>query len=78
MSWLSVVTGVVFLLIGLNQFRDARLGGLRDAGLIDADGGAEDISQVEYVFGRLTGVGLILIAIFFLWIGGVIPLGKVL
>lgn len=78
MSWLSIGVGVVSLLAGLYQFRDTRLGGLRMAGIIDSDMNADQTSEVESVFAKLVGAGLILCSLFFLWIGGVIPLGRVL
>ena len=75
MSWLSVGIGAVCLLAGLYQFRDPRLGGLRTFGVIDSDVDADDASEPERVFAKLVGVGLVLGALFFLWIGGVIPIG---
>jgi hypothetical protein len=75
MSWSSIGVGIVFLLAGLYQFRDSRLGGLRMAGIIDSDLDADDASEPEEVFAKLVGVGLILVALFFLWIGGAIPIG---
>lgn len=78
MSWLSIGIGIVSLLAGLYQFRDPRLGGLRMFGVIDSDVDTDDASEPERVFAKLVGVGLILLAMFFLWIGGVIPLGEFL
>jgi hypothetical protein len=78
MSWLSIGVGVVFLLAGLYQFRDTRLGGLRVFGIIDSDMDADQPSEVESVFAKLVGAGLTLVSLFFLWIGGVIPLGQIL
>jgi hypothetical protein len=78
MSWSVIGFGVVLLLAGLYQFRDSRLGGLRIVGVIDSDVDTDDASEPERVFAKLVGVGLILLALFFLWIGGAIPLGEFL
>lgn len=77
-SWSSIGIGVVCLLAGLYQFRDTRLGGLRIAGVIGSDMDADQTSEVESVFAKLVGAGLIIASLFFLWIGGVIPLGRIL
>ena len=47
-------------------------------GVIDSDVDADDASEPERVFAKLVGVGLVLGALFFLWIGGVIPIGEFL
>lgn len=78
MSWASIGLGVVFLLAGLYQFRDSRLGGLRMFRVINSDVDTDDASEPEKVFAKLVGVGLILAALFFLWIGGAIPVGEFL
>ena len=78
MSWPSIGVGIVFLLAGLYQFRDPRLGGLRMFGVINSDADTDDASEPEEVFAKLVGVGLILMALFFLWIGGAVPIGWLL
>lgn len=67
---LPFATGLIFLIAGLYQFKDPRLGGLRMFGVIDSDVNADNASEPEEVFAKLVGVGLILVALFFLFISG--------
>ena len=67
---LPFVTGLVFLAAGLYQFRALRLGGLRIVGIIDSDIDTDDVSEEESVFAKLVGVGLIMVALFFLGLVG--------
>jgi hypothetical protein len=46
---LPFAIGLVFLVAGLYQFRDSRLGGLRMLGVIDSDVDADDASEPEEV-----------------------------
>lgn len=75
---LPFATGIVFLVAGLYQFRAPRLGGLRMVGIIDSDVDTDDASEPERVFAKLVGVGLILVALFFLLISGILPIGILL
>lgn len=69
MSLTSLVIGLVFLGAGLYQFVDQRLGGLRVAGVIGDGLDDDDVSPQERFFSKVVGVGLVVLGLFFLWLG---------
>ena len=68
MSTVSLVIGVTFLLAGLYQFIEPKLGGLRVVGVISNDLDASPGSG-ERVAALFAGVTLIGIGLLFIWLG---------
>ena len=63
--------GAIAVLGGIYQFYNSSLGGFRDRGYIES---GSEVGEGEAFFGKLVGVTLIVLGIFFLWLAGIVPL----
>lgn len=64
-----LLISLVCLVVGLYQIWQPRLAG-PFARTLDPESDADEVGEGEAVVGRIIGIGLILISLFWLWFGG--------